>query len=203
MSSFFEPKEVAFDREAPHTVVVLGPPRSGTSMVSGILRLLGVYMGACNTANNEDPRFNKKRGTESIRALIAENNATYPVWGWKEPSTHIYYDAVSDLVRTPFFIGIYRNILGSASSKLKHTGDADLAHLAGSYAVHYQKISKLLNRAETPCLYVNYDKVLSDPVALASYLSERLKGQPLAPDMHDRIARYCAPGEYKSIEDFL
>jgi hypothetical protein len=110
---------------------------------------------------------------------------------------------VSDLVRTPFFIGIYRNILGSASSKLKHTGDADLAHLAGSYAVHYQKISKLLNRAETPCLYVNYDKVLSDPVALASYLSERLKGQPLAPDMHDRIARYCAPGEYKSIEDFL
>ena len=85
MSSFFEAKEVPFDHTAPHTVVVMGPPRSGTSMVSGILRLLGIYMGNCNTANNEDPRFNKKRGTESIRALIAQNNATYPVWGGKNP----------------------------------------------------------------------------------------------------------------------
>lgn len=203
MSSFFEPKDVVFDHTAPYTVVVLGPPRSGTSMVSGILRLLGIYMGECNAANNEDPRFNKKHGAESIRALITQHNASYPVWGWKEPSTHIYYDEVTDLVRTPFFIGVYRNILGSASSKLKHTGDADLAQLAGSYAMHYQKISKLLNRATTPCLYINFDKVLSDPVALANYLSERLRGEPLASDMHDRIRRFCTPGEYKSIENFL
>lgn len=203
MSSFFETNMIAFDHTAPHTIVVLGPPRSGTSMVSGILRLLGIYMGSCNSANNEDPRFNKKRGTQSIRDLITKTNADHPVWGWKEPSTHIYYEDVSDLVRMPFFIGVYRNILGSVSSKLKHTGKADLSNLAGSYAMHYQKISKLMSHAETPCLYINYDEVISDPVELAQHLSERLRGQQLDQNKHDLIKRYCAPGEYKSIDDFL
>ncbi|MDG1118553.1 MAG: hypothetical protein P8N72_15725 [Flavimaricola sp.] len=41
MSSFFEPqKDLMFDNTQPHTIVVMGPPRSGTSMVAGILRLL-------------------------------------------------------------------------------------------------------------------------------------------------------------------
>lgn len=202
-SSFSEPKKVAFDHTAPHTVVIMGPPRSGTSMVSGILRLLGIYMGQCNTANNEDPRFNKKRGTDKIRTLIAANNAAYPVWGWKEPSTHTYYDDVADLVRTPYLIVVCRNILGSAASKLKHTGDGDMARLLGSYANHYMKIGKLANQTDAPCLYINYDKAVSDPVALAEYLSQRLLGKALDDDMKDRITRYCAPGEYKSIEDFL
>ncbi|WP_281858578.1 hypothetical protein [Litoreibacter halocynthiae] len=161
-------------------------------------------MGECYVANNEDPRFNERLSVDSIRALIAENNTSYPVWGWKEPSTHTYFNEVSDLVRTPFFIAVYRNILGSASSKRKHTEeDVNFAKLAKTYATHYVKISGLLKRANGPCFYVKYNETLSAPLALAGNLSERLRGEALSSDMSDRIARYCTPGEYKSINDFL
>ena len=203
MSNYIDSGTGSFDQTSPHTIVVLGPPRSGTSMISGILRLLGIYMGECNISNNEDPRFNKTQGAKSIRSLIAANNATHPVWGWKEPSTHIYYENVADLVRNPFFIVVCRNILGSASSKLKHTGDGDIARLVGGYAGHYLKISKPVNHSNAPCIYINYDKALSDPVALADHLSRRFMDQPLDANKHDRIARYCVPGNYKSIDDFI
>lgn len=203
MSGFLEVGAASFDPAAPHTIVVLGPPRSGTSMVAGLLRLLGVYMGECNVSNNEDPRFNKAQGADKIRALIAANNVALPVWGWKEPSTHLYYDAVADLVRAPFFIVVSRNILGSISSKAKHTGQGDVASLMGSYARHYVKIGKLVQSGDAPCIYVNYDQVLDDPVALAQHLSHRFLGKPLDSDRADRIARFCAPGAYKPITDFL
>lgn len=203
MSCFFDPSGPSFDRTSPHTIVVLGPPRSGTSMVSGILRLLGIYMGDCNVSNNEDPRFKKTQGTVKIRSLIADNNQVFPVWGWKEPSTHTYYDGIADLVRAPFFIVVCRNILGSVSSKLKHTGVGDVAQLTRSYAAHYVKIGKLVHTTKAPCLYVNYDTALIDPIALAQDLSQRLLGQPLNDDMIRRITRYCTPGAYKSINDFL
>jgi len=204
MSSFIEPMDISFDYTAPHTVVVLGPPRSGTSMIAGILRILGVYMGQCNESNNEDPRFNKRHSIESIRALITANNAAHPQqWGWKEPSTHIYFTEVADLVRTPFFVVSYRNIMASAASKLKHTDSGDVGKLTGSYASHYLRISKLLNNSPAPRLYVNFEKALQDPLGLAEHLSQRFFGVALDRDMHDKITRYCAPGAYKPISDFL
>ena len=172
-------------------------------MVAGILRILGIYMGQCNVKNHEDPRFNQKQSIDLIRALITSNNANFPIWGWKEPSTHRYWDKVEDVVRNPYFIGVYRNILSSAASKLKHTGSADLLSMPGSIAAHYQKISALMMKPEIPCLFINYDEVLSDPVELAKFLSLRLKGQALEESMAERIALFCAPGVYKSIEEFL
>ena len=42
-------------------VILHGVPRSGTSMISGTLRLMGVYMGEVNAKNHEGPRFNAKK----------------------------------------------------------------------------------------------------------------------------------------------
>ena len=36
------------------TIIVFGPHRSGTSMLSGCLKILGVYMGESNRPNHED-----------------------------------------------------------------------------------------------------------------------------------------------------
>jgi hypothetical protein len=203
VTNHFAPGTSPFDRTAPHTIVVLGPPRSGTSMVAGILRLLGIYMGECNVSNNEDPRFKKTQGVDKIRALIADNNAAHQVWGWKEPSTHMYYGDIADQLRAPFHIVVCRNVLGSVSSKLKHTGQGDVAGLMRSYAAHYVKIGTLVNQSNAPCLYVNYDTALADPIALAHDLSERFLGKPLDADLAQCITRYCVPGAYKSINDFL
>jgi len=39
------------------TVVVLGSPSGGTSMISGILRIIGVYMGSDLGHQHEDKTF--------------------------------------------------------------------------------------------------------------------------------------------------
>lgn len=204
MTSYFETNIEQYDHTAPNTVVVLGPPRSGTSMISGILRLLGVYMGECNNKNNEDPRFNKRKSVASIRSLIEENNEAYPVqWGWKQPSTYHYYDQVADLVRSPIFIVSYRNILASSASKLKHTDSGDIGRLVGGYARNYLRLAKLLKEHDGPRILVNYEKVLEDPIALGEALSKRLLGKDLSPEVRGKLEAYCAPGSYKPIEDYL
>ena len=58
-------------------------------------------------------------------------------------------------------------------------------------------------KPEIPCLFINYDEVLADPVELARFLSLRLIGKPLEESMAERVALFCAPGSYKSIEEFL
>jgi len=204
MSSFFEPqKDLMFDNTQPHTIIVMGPPRSGTSMVAGILRLLGVHMGRCKYKNHEDLRFDKRQSITSIRTRINNTNNKYPIWGWKHPTTHEYWEEVADVVRNPYFIGVYRNILSSPVSKLKNTGTVNLLSMPRSIAVHYQKISTLMMKPEIPCLFINYDEVLADPVELARFLSLRLIGKPLEESMAERVALFCAPGSYKSIEEFL
>ncbi|MEP5154747.1 hypothetical protein [Planktotalea sp.] len=204
MSSYVEINIDQYDQTAPNTIVVLGPPRSGTSMISGILRLLGIYMGECTNTNNEDPRFNKRQSVESIRELIGSNNQDYPQqWGWKQPSTYLYYDKVADVVRAPIFIVSYRNILASSASKLKHTDTGDIGRLVGGYARNYLRIAKLLKEHDGPRILVNYEKVLEDPIALGEALSKRLLGKDLSPEVRGKLEAYCAPGSYKPIEDYL
>jgi hypothetical protein len=203
MTSFFETHTAPFDRREPHTVIVLGPPRSGTSMISGILRLMGMYMGECNTANNEDPRFNKRNSVGSIRKLIEKNNDQRPVWGWKEPSTHTYLSSVLDSVRNPFFIVSVRNVLAAAGSKLKHTDSGDVEQLIGAYSRHYMNISTLLRSIEAPTIFVNFEQAVTDPLELIDHLSDRLQGSSLDTETRDRIIQYCLPTGYKAISDFI
>lgn len=58
-------------------------------------------------------------------------------------------------------------------------------------------------KPEIPRLFINYDEVRSDPVALARFLSLRLIGNPIEERMAKRVALFCAPGEYKSMEELL
>ncbi|NDV51659.1 hypothetical protein [Salipiger sp. PrR003] len=203
MTSFIETTVSSSDSAQPPTVIVLGPPRSGTSMISGILRLLGIYMGECNPKNNEDQRFNKTNDTADIEALISQNNTSHGIWGWKHPSTHIYYESIAGSVRNPFFIASFRNVLDAAASKLKHTGSGDPLDLIRPYASHYVKISSLIAESGRPCIYVNYDKAAADPVPLAEHLAQRLLGRTLEDRERKKVTEYCTPGSYKSIDELL
>lgn len=189
--------------DSPSTLVVIGPPRSGTSMVAGIIRLLGVYFGECTPRNNEDPNFNAKRPIESIRGKIAEYNGTHPkLWGWKAPTTHKYYAEVADLVRSPVFVVVYRNILSSIKSKVKHTGEGEFDKLSRAYANHYVGISRLTSSDYGPTLHLSYEEAVKNPVALASELSELIYGKPMDKNMEQMVADYCTPGSYKTFKEF-
>jgi hypothetical protein len=108
------------------THIVLGCPRGGTSMIAGLLRLAGVYMGEkINENNNEDLEFIAHKGIRAIfthperaeektrlldayRTLIAKRNRERVLWGWKDPIAIYYLKEVFDGLRNPHFFVLTR-----------------------------------------------------------------------------------------------
>ena len=68
------------------TVIVLGTPRGGTSMVAGTLANLGVYMGEQLSAMYQDQVLSqciKEKDKQKAKQVIQARNAQYPLWGTK------------------------------------------------------------------------------------------------------------------------
>jgi hypothetical protein len=120
------------------TVVVLGAFRGGTSMVSQLLRELGVFMGerfACPDGdydNAEDQEFQdllyrrdlltkenvsaadfSAHELSALRVLIEKRNRQHALWGWKYPGTIIWclHAGLARYLRNPHFITVFRDPL--------------------------------------------------------------------------------------------
>ena len=103
----------------PHrrTLVVLGAPRGGTSMLAGTLDKLGVYMGDRIGHQKEDPRFRQDTTLEQKLQAIADNNARHRIWGWKLPNSIYYYGDLHAQLINPVFLTGYRNPFSVACSR--------------------------------------------------------------------------------------
>lgn len=183
------------------TLIVLGPPRSGTSMLAGVLKILGVYMGESNRPNHEDHRFNHKVSTvEEIREIVADYNSKYSVWGWKEPSTHNYLSEISDVLRNPVYIVSCRNPFDAALSKIKRTNEGDFEKLLTGVSNQYIKNIHALKDTGSEIHYVNHEMALAEPKVLAEHLAKVL-GIELSQEKAVEIEAFCAPGSYKKIAE--
>lgn len=146
------------DREK--TVVVLGAFRGGTSMVSQLVRELGVFMGEKFAAsdreypNAEDQEFQEllhrpglltqepiaatdfsAKEIKALRALIEKRNRQHALWGWKYPGTVLWclYAGLAQHLRNPHFITVFRDPLAIFQHELdKHCLEpADLRRKQG------------------------------------------------------------------------
>jgi hypothetical protein len=120
------------------TVIVLGAFRGGTSMVSRLLRELGVFMGEKFAVgdgdydNAEDKEFQDllhrpdlltKENVDAtdfsstelrqVQDLIAKRNQQHSLWGWKYPGTVLWclHAGLSRYLRNPHFITVFRDPL--------------------------------------------------------------------------------------------
>ena len=100
------------------TYIVLGNYRGGTSLVSGLLMLLGIYMGDIDRmdGNLEDKDFQQK-SDEEIREVIKKRNNQYDIWGWKEPGLYPRIRGFFDVLRNPHFIIVFRDPVATALSR--------------------------------------------------------------------------------------
>lgn len=126
------------------TVVVLGAPRGGTSMVSGALAMLGVYMGDATGHQKEDPRFREETPIETKRAAIAANNNSHMIWGWKLPNTIYYYGQLHPHLVNPIFVSVYRNPYGVARSSARHDVTALTQALVDVPIRHYAAMHRTI-----------------------------------------------------------
>jgi len=123
-------------------IIVVGPGRSGTSAVAGVLYQLGVFMGErlheADESNSsgyfEDRDFievNHQLATRAIKHeqwkarvsdLLRERRARLTAWGWKDPRTCDFLPHYLELVGEAKFIRCVRKATDVEASALKAYG---------------------------------------------------------------------------------
>lgn len=145
------------------TVVVLGHFRGGTSMVAGILRMLGLFMGdRIEPGNNEDAEF-KNSPPDVIRERIRTRNAAHDVWGYKYPGVFLNGAEWIDELRNPLFVCVSRDPLASAQSEVFCRVFDDEFEALRAKVDHQRQMLEFLElvmERRHPLLLISYERAL-------------------------------------------
>ncbi len=158
------------------TLVVTGVARSGTSMLAGVLRDAGVFMGQhVFDVVQEDAEILTmlQSGQEALlESLVAQRNQAHATWGFKVPNLHAYLRADRmGLFRNPRLIVVFRDPVAVAVRDVlsEHFDPGDSLNLA-THAM--TSLIAFAERSGCPTLMVSYEKAITAPVPfLQSLLS--------------------------------
>jgi len=187
------------------TYVTFGVERGGTSLVAGVLRALGLYLGDIPEGNNEDKAFhNKPLG--QMKATIARRNQEYDVWGWKYPTAASYLPVLSKSIRNAFFIVVYRDVVATALSRAQW--DGEFIRRNGRMSLH--ETNAMINAntgfalaTRRPVLLVSNEKASQHTSELIDELADFLYVDRPEDDLRKRILAYTEPGRYKNFDDYF
>lgn len=215
------------------TVVVLGPPRSGTSLTAGLLSILGVDMG-----NVRDPDFENPKGYFEDKDFLTLTNEIFESAdpnsdGFNPPSIkkilaqkNIFSEKIKALVQnrssnsksliwgwkttgTSLTIPLFLPYLTNPYFVVVLRNPLDIAKSAVSYAKSksYKEIS-LLKALEVTNVYYNsiysfLDEQLNLPMSFVSY--ERIISNPLieSKKLADFLGLKPAQSQFKKFKNFV
>lgn len=199
---------------SPRCYCVLGVPRSGTSMVSGMLRLMGVNMGeSLDLATNEDELFLTHKGMRDIFSdvskkesylktivpILSKNNEK-KLWGWKDPLSSYYIEDVYEKLINPIVIVVTRDPVATVQGEMRFRDSASIEYdekhfLAsiGYIASEYAKIASFVARYKPKVMFISYEKVFKDKELFISEFSS-FCGIELTENMRNTILNYIEPG---------
>ncbi len=187
------------------TYVTFGVERGGTSLVAGVLRALGLYLGDIPEGNNEDKAFhNKPLG--QMKATIARRNQEHDVWGWKYPTASTYLPVLSKSIRNAFFIVVYRDVVATALSRAQW--DGEFIRRNGRMSLHETNAVVNANTGfalatRRPVLLISNEKAASRTSDLIDELADFLYEPRPDDELRGRIIDYTEPGRYKNFDDYF
>ncbi|MBY0474165.1 MAG: hypothetical protein K2Q13_03775 [Nitrosomonas sp.] len=169
----------------PSSICILGCPRGGTSMVSGVLRILDVSMGEnIDLDNNEDIDFLTHKGNRKIfrnrsneydqyinnlQKLIETRNNANNLWGWKDPLSGYYIQDIYEYLQSPIFIFITRDLVAIAEREAKEefkeqstNADSYLAYIDNALEIYKLELDFIV-RNKPPTMFVSYEKSILNP----------------------------------------
>jgi len=190
-------RATAHSLPAQRTILVLGPMRGGTSMVAGMLRELGLFMGhRIQPKVHEDEEFAQAaHGSYAyIKELIEARNREFNVWGVKYPPLLHALPGLFNALRHPFLVVVLRHpdaVLLSAARRDK----IDLAESMRRYARYLADLQCLLT---WPCAIgaVHFEQGLEDPLRLADQLAGFTGLEPSREQLHN-AALFVHYGDYR------
>ena len=156
------------------TVIVVGIPRSGTSMVAAVLKALGVYIGDhIDDAVFEDREFAvalAAEDSERLLELIAARNQQHQIWGFKRPEAYRHLDRLCRSCRNPRVIITFRDIL-AISMRNSIAVQMDPLKLLPRLAEEYRDLTAAISRVSVPCLLLSYEKAMQFPMETVQGIS--------------------------------
>jgi len=196
------------------TIPVTGNAKGGTTMVAGLLRIMGIFMGYqfgknSHTCSNEDKAFSAlHRKPEELIRLIHHRNKHKNVWGWKHPS--LFKDLkdfpqVHEALRNPRFIFVFRDPAATVKRHQQEYGDRDLANNAEQVCEKQMEMIQFIQRYkhQYKFLIFSYEKALTKTEQTIEELADYL-GVNLTPETKEACLAYVKPeAGYQPMEEFL
>jgi LPS sulfotransferase NodH len=169
----------------PPVILVSGLPRSGTSMMMKMLASGGIEIYTDNVRQADEDNPQGYYEVEKVKKLQEDAAWLHHVRGRavKIVSSLLYYVPFSLPYKVVFMRRDMEEILLSQQKMLERSGqsaDQEANNmLAQKFETHLQKIITWIDaQRHIDCLYVDYKKIVEDPVSYAQKIQEFL-GQPL------------------------
>ena len=199
-------------------ICVLGPHRSGTSAVAGVLHHLGIHMGDDLIGpghGNPKGHFEDREFVElhdriigdwkkpalrvapywtEYKALIARRNQAHRVWGVKDPRLTFAFPAFEEVCQEQTrLIATSRPTAITAWSLHSRGGHTtqEAADIAELYRARLERILDVYDYV--PTIRVEYDQLIESPILVIDTIAEFLGVQPTqaAYDFIDPSLRHC------------
>jgi hypothetical protein len=156
------------------TIIVVGLPRSGTSMVASVMKTLGVFIGQqIDNAVFEDREIAAAIDSDTIdrfAEIAAARNAAHRIWGFKRPEAYRQLDRLCAVCRNPRVIVSFRDILAIALRN-KISMQMDTLSQLPQLVSQYQALVTAIKRTSVPALLISYEKSLQFPVETAAEIA--------------------------------
>lgn len=172
------------------TIGATGLGRSGTTMVSRVMKAVGVDMGQCLTDGSGEDETIRNTIRAKDRLALSQycrvRNKAAPIWGFKVPAFRGNMDRYGVVMREPRYIITFRDTLAIA---LRHTmtSGQDLISVMRNSVADYEKILTQLATTSTPVMLISYEKALQYPENTVLEIS-RFCGCEVGPDKAREIA---------------
>tara|TARA_R110001583_G_scaffold17482_2_gene70646 strand:+ start:10772 stop:11398 length:627 start_codon:yes stop_codon:yes gene_type:complete len=156
------------------TIIVLGPGRSGTSLVANLLGKSGVDMGDYTSATAEDLKMAsilKNKNYGAINAFCDEKFKKLNFWGWKRPETINHLDEVDKEVISPVYICLFRDVFAIAKRNEVSMG-RDVSEGIHSSLRSYMRMNNFIKETDAPLIMISFEKLKEDYQLLFSALSK-------------------------------
>jgi hypothetical protein len=146
------------------TIIVVGCARGGTSIVAGVLSSLGIFMGD----NSGSPVFEdtklaaafESKNYQAANEIIDEYNLEHQIWGFKRPSSIDYLSKIHAMVRNPYYIIIFKDIL-AIGNRNSISMQSELIENMQAALGNYQKIIEFIQiKNPKAAMLVSAEKLL-------------------------------------------
>lgn len=146
------------------TYIVIGVPRSGTSMVAKSLTKFGVFMGSSlDEAVYEDLEIANalEQKKSFLPELIKKRDEAHSVWGFKRPTAYKQLKPLLNHFRNPRIITTFRDPVAIAKrNSISVFSDFTNALLQANRET--EELIKFVSALKTPVMLVSYEKAMSD-----------------------------------------